>query len=80
MEEDAENIPLINIDPTLKPYKDHFKYRIKRFADQEKLIEKHEGSLEEFALGNTMELMLHSFSHTLALSELLLSLSNIQFS
>lgn len=71
MEEDAENITLLNLDPSLKAYKDHFKYRIRRSTDQEKLIEKHEGSLEEFAQGNTMKLRLHPFSHTLALSELL---------
>ncbi|KAH6782460.1 starch branching enzyme 2.2 [Perilla frutescens var. frutescens] len=51
MEEDVENIGLISLDPALEAYKDHFKYRITRFTDQKKLIEKYEGSLEEFAQG-----------------------------
>lgn len=52
VEEDIDNIGLISLDPGLEPYKDHFKYRMKRYLDQKKLIETHEGSLEEFALGN----------------------------
>lgn len=55
MEEDAENIGLLSLDPGLEAYKDHFRYRIRRYVDQKKLIEKHEASLEEFAQGNMIE-------------------------
>ncbi|KAG8377283.1 hypothetical protein BUALT_Bualt08G0013200 [Buddleja alternifolia] len=51
MEEDAENIGLFSLDPGLESYKDHFRYRIRRYVDQRKLIDKHESSLEEFARG-----------------------------
>ncbi|CAI9763005.1 unnamed protein product [Fraxinus pennsylvanica] len=51
VEEDTDNIGLISLDPGLEPYKDHFKYRMKRYLDQKELIEIHEGSLEEFARG-----------------------------
>ncbi|XP_057468700.1 1,4-alpha-glucan-branching enzyme 1, chloroplastic/amyloplastic-like isoform X1 [Actinidia eriantha] len=50
-EEDTENFGLLSVDPRLEPFRDHFRYRIKRYADQKKLIEKYEGSLEEFARG-----------------------------
>ncbi|KAK4382632.1 1,4-alpha-glucan-branching enzyme 1, chloroplastic/amyloplastic [Sesamum angolense] len=48
MEEDVENIGLFGLDPGLEAYKDHFRYRIKRYVDQKKLIEENETSLEEF--------------------------------
>ena len=51
-EEDTENFGLLSIDPSLEPFRDHFRQRIKRYADQKKLIEKYEGSLEEFAQGD----------------------------
>lgn len=51
-EEDLENIGIFHIDPSLKPYKDHFKYRLKRYVDQKKLIEEYEGGLEEFSQGD----------------------------
>ncbi|GFP98544.1 1 4-alpha-glucan-branching enzyme [Phtheirospermum japonicum] len=51
MEEDTENISLFGLDPGLEAYKDHFRYKIRRYADQKMLIEKHEASLEEFAQG-----------------------------
>ncbi|KAG6402412.1 hypothetical protein SASPL_134605 [Salvia splendens] len=51
MEEAAENIAIFSLDPSLEAYKDHFKYRIRTFRDRKGLIEKHEGSLEEFAQG-----------------------------
>ncbi|XP_016508689.1 1,4-alpha-glucan-branching enzyme isoform X1 [Nicotiana tabacum] len=53
LEEDVEteNIGLLNLDPSLEPYLDHFRYRMKRYAEQKKLIEQHEGALEEFSLG-----------------------------
>ncbi|KAJ8538179.1 hypothetical protein K7X08_014719 [Anisodus acutangulus] len=53
LEEDVEteNIGLLNLDPALEPYLAHFKYRMKRYVDQKKLIVKYEGALEEFALG-----------------------------
>ncbi|GFZ10518.1 starch branching enzyme 2.1 [Actinidia rufa] len=50
-EKDTENFGLLSVDPRLEPFRDHFRYRIKRYADQKKLIEKYEGSLEEFARG-----------------------------
>lgn len=61
MEEDAENIGLFSLDPSLEAYGDHFKYRIRRFTNQKNLIEKHEGNLEEFAQGNMMKSRLHNF-------------------
>ncbi|WJX36130.1 1,4-alpha-glucan branching enzyme [Trifolium repens] len=51
VEEDSENIGILNADSSLEPYKDHFKYRLKRYLHQKKLIEEYEGSLEEFAKG-----------------------------
>lgn len=51
-EEDLENIGILHIDPAIKPFKDHFKYRLKRYIDQKKLIEEYEGGLEEFAQGD----------------------------
>ncbi|CAJ2642843.1 1,4-alpha-glucan-branching enzyme 1, chloroplastic/amyloplastic isoform X1 [Trifolium pratense] len=52
VEEDSENIGILHADSSLEPYKDHFKYRLKRYLHQKKLIEEHEGSLEEFAKGD----------------------------
>ncbi|PKU76565.1 1,4-alpha-glucan-branching enzyme, chloroplastic/amyloplastic isoform X1 [Dendrobium catenatum] len=49
--ENAENIGVLSVDPSLEPYKDHFIYRSKRYFEQKALIEKYEGSLEEFAQG-----------------------------
>lgn len=51
-EEDLENIGILRVDPSLEPHKDHFKYRLKRYLDQKKLIEAYEGGLEEFAKGD----------------------------
>lgn len=51
-EEDMENIGLLSTDPGLEPFKDHFRYRVKGYIDQKKLIEKFEGGLEEFAKGD----------------------------
>ncbi|KAK6939075.1 Alpha-amylase/branching enzyme, C-terminal all beta [Dillenia turbinata] len=50
-EEETENIGLFSVDPALEQYKDHFNYRIKRYAEQKKLIEEYEGGLDEFAKG-----------------------------
>lgn len=50
-EEGVENIRLFELDQGLTPYKDHFAYRIQRYAEQKKLIETYEGSLEDFSLG-----------------------------
>ncbi|MED6119226.1 hypothetical protein PIB30_009875 [Stylosanthes scabra] len=50
-DEDLENIAILDVDPALRPYKDHFNYRLKRYADQKKLIDEYEGGLEEFAKG-----------------------------
>ncbi|KAL8523681.1 hypothetical protein ACS0TY_013595 [Phlomoides rotata] len=51
MEDAAEKIGLLDLDPGLEAYKDHFKYRMRRYVDQKMLIEKHEGSIEKFAQG-----------------------------
>lgn len=63
LEEDVEteNIGLLNLDPSLEPYLDHFRYRMKRYAEQKKLIEQHEGALEEFSLGNSQQLCFRQF-------------------
>lgn len=51
VEENSENIKILSVDPSLKPYKDHFIYRSKKYLELNALIEKHEGSLKEFAQG-----------------------------
>ncbi|KAL1814970.1 hypothetical protein ACET3Z_017544 [Daucus carota] len=51
MEEDTETVAVLDLDPGLQPYKDHFRYRMKRYIEQKKLIEKYEGSVENFAQG-----------------------------
>lgn len=51
VEEDAENLGIFTVDPSLLPYKVHFTYRSERYTEQKALIEKHEGSLEEFSQG-----------------------------
>ncbi|CAN0927405.1 1,4-alpha-glucan-branching enzyme 1, chloroplastic/amyloplastic (Fragment) [Linum grandiflorum] len=50
-EEDMDNIGLLSGDPGLHPFKDHFRYRLKRYVEQKKLLEKHEGGLKQFAQG-----------------------------
>lgn len=50
-EVDTVNPGIFSADPSLEPFKDHFRYRLKRYVDQKDLIDKHEGSLEEFAKG-----------------------------
>ncbi|CAN1781869.1 1,4-alpha-glucan-branching enzyme 1, chloroplastic/amyloplastic (Fragment) [Linum perenne] len=50
-EQDMDNIGLLSGDPGLQPFKDHFKYRMKRYVEQRKLLEKHEGGLKQFAQG-----------------------------
>ncbi|XP_044474627.1 1,4-alpha-glucan-branching enzyme 1, chloroplastic/amyloplastic-like isoform X2 [Mangifera indica] len=50
-EDDAENIGILSIDPGLEPFRDHFKYRLRKYVDQKNLFEKYEGGLEEFAKG-----------------------------
>ncbi|KAL6549114.1 1,4-alpha-glucan-branching enzyme [Orobanche hederae] len=51
MDEYTENIDLFSLDQGLEAYKDHFSYKMRRYVDQKKLIEKHDASLEEFAQG-----------------------------
>ena len=55
-EVDTENLGIFDVDPSLEPYKDHFRYRMKRYVDQTQLIEKYEGGLEEFAQGNIIRI------------------------
>ncbi|PPD83757.1 hypothetical protein GOBAR_DD19308 [Gossypium barbadense] len=50
-EENTQNIGILDIDSALRPFKDHFQYRIKKFVDQKNLFENYEGGLEEFAKG-----------------------------
>ncbi|VVA25717.1 PREDICTED: 1 [Prunus dulcis] len=50
-DEEMESIGILSIDQALEPYKEHFKYIIKRYVDQKGLIETYEGGLEEFAQG-----------------------------
>ncbi|KAL8172169.1 hypothetical protein V2J09_023973 [Rumex salicifolius] len=50
-EEDGTKLGILDVDPTLEPFKGHFEYRMKRYTDQNKLIAKYEGSLEKFAQG-----------------------------
>ncbi|ONI32208.1 hypothetical protein PRUPE_1G354000 [Prunus persica] len=50
-DEEMESIGILSIDQALEPYKEHFKYRIKKYVDQKGLIETYEGGLEEFAQG-----------------------------
>lgn len=51
-EEDTDNIGILGSDPGLEQYKDHFKYRVRKYAEQKALFEKYEGGLEEFAQGD----------------------------
>nr|GEU98143.1 1,4-alpha-glucan-branching enzyme 1, chloroplastic/amyloplastic-like isoform X1 [Tanacetum cinerariifolium] len=48
---DSKNLRIMELDPGLKPYKDHLEYRMERFTEQKLLIDQNEGSLEEFAKG-----------------------------
>lgn len=52
-EEDTQNMGILDIDSALRPFKDHFQYRIKKYVDQKNLFEKYEGGLEEFAKGHS---------------------------
>lgn len=51
VEEDIQHLGIFDVDPSLGQFKDHFVYRWKKYIEQKSLIEKYEGSLEEFALG-----------------------------
>lgn len=51
-EEDTDNIGILGSDPGLEQYKDHFKYRVRKYAEQKALFEKYERGLEEFAQGD----------------------------
>ena len=52
-DEEMENIGIFGVDKGLEYYKDHFKDRVRRYTDQIKLFEQHEGGLEEFAKGSS---------------------------
>lgn len=58
---ETESIDLLNLDPALEPYLDHFRYRMKKYVDQKMLIEKYEGALEEFSQGNSQKLCFRQF-------------------
>jgi len=49
--EEAEKIGILHVDLSLEQFKDHLTYRSKRYREQKALIDKYEGSLEEFAQG-----------------------------
>ncbi|KAL5706187.1 1,4-alpha-glucan branching enzyme [Ranunculus cassubicifolius] len=51
IEEAAENIGIMGLDTSLEPFKDHLKYRMRRYVEQKRLMETYEGSLEQFAQG-----------------------------
>lgn len=51
IEEVTQTVAVLDLDPGLQPYKDHFGYRMKRYIEQKKLIENYEGSFEGFAQG-----------------------------
>ena len=71
MEEDTEHIGILDIDPSLKPFKDHFGYKMRRYAEQKELIEKYEGGLEEFAQGDILvsPMQVHNFFSLLLFME-----------
>lgn len=50
-EEDVQHHGIFDLDPSLEKFKDHLIYRSKKYVEQKSLIEKFEGSLEEFAQG-----------------------------
>ncbi|KAG6599100.1 1,4-alpha-glucan-branching enzyme 1, chloroplastic/amyloplastic, partial [Cucurbita argyrosperma subsp. sororia] len=50
-DENMKDIGILRHDPSLEPFKDHFKYRIGRYSDVLNLFDKHEGGLDEFARG-----------------------------
>eukprot|EP01018_Ginkgo_biloba_P039526 Gb_16532 [translate_table: standard] len=51
VEEELENLGILKGDPFMVPHKDHLQYRYRHFLQQKKMIEKYEGSLEEFSQG-----------------------------
>ncbi|KAF7111912.1 hypothetical protein CFC21_111868 [Triticum aestivum] len=50
-EDGVSHLPIYDLDPKLAEFKNHFNYRMRRYHYQKHLIEKHEGSLEEFSRG-----------------------------
>lgn len=50
-EEDVQHCGIFDLDPSLENFKDHLIYRSKKYVEQKSLIEKFEGSLEEFSQG-----------------------------
>ncbi|AQK67289.1 starch branching enzyme 1 [Zea mays] len=48
---DVDHLPIYDLDPKLEIFKDHFRYRMKRFLEQKGSIEENEGSLESFSKG-----------------------------
>ncbi|KAK9129251.1 hypothetical protein Sjap_009738 [Stephania japonica] len=51
IEEDAEPLGILSLDPGFKAFEDHLRHRFRRYLEQKRLIETYEGSLEEFAQG-----------------------------
>ncbi|XP_047325240.1 1,4-alpha-glucan-branching enzyme-like isoform X1 [Impatiens glandulifera] len=50
-EDATARIGLLSVDPGLESFKEHFQYRAKTYTEKKNLIEKYEGSLENFAQG-----------------------------
>ncbi|KAI4320916.1 hypothetical protein MLD38_034349 [Melastoma candidum] len=48
-EDEVRSVGIFSNDTGLEPFVDHFKYRIMRYTDQKRLIEKNEDGLEEFS-------------------------------
>lgn len=48
---DSDRIGILEVDSSLEPFKEYFKYRVQKFLHQKQLFESYEGGLEEFAKG-----------------------------
>eukprot|EP00252_Welwitschia_mirabilis_P009173 TRINITY_DN21526_c0_g1_i3.p1 TRINITY_DN21526_c0_g1~~TRINITY_DN21526_c0_g1_i3.p1 ORF type:complete len:776 (+),score=154.88 TRINITY_DN21526_c0_g1_i3:122-2449(+) len=51
MDPSLGNLGVLNVDPSLAPYKGHMQLKCEKFLERKKAIEKHEGSLEDFSRG-----------------------------
>lgn len=48
-----QNLGVLELDPYLAPHRIHLRSRVREFMKRKMEIEKHEGSLEDFAEGST---------------------------
>lgn len=51
VEASADRLGVLDVDPDLSPHADHLRYRFNQYQTKKELIEKYEGSLEEFSEG-----------------------------